>query len=66
MVLAADPTECFFSVAIDCEVKDVKGHLKKYEEVGFWLFSKYQFADNNLDFEHFIFLDLAWLKKKKK
>lgn len=29
MVLSADPTECFFSVAIDFEVKDVKGHLKK-------------------------------------
>lgn len=28
MVVSADPTECFFSVAIDCEVKDVKGHLK--------------------------------------
>lgn len=35
MVLSADPTECFFSVAIDCEVKDVKGHLKKDEDLGF-------------------------------
>lgn len=28
MVLSADPTECFFSVAMDYKIKDVKEHLK--------------------------------------